>query len=301
MALRPSVVSALDWSMGGGSAAAEVQYLVLPDGRNPYLLARVRWPDVAQAISAGRPDWQDDPGLFDLPYDPSSATVTLAQAASIAASWGANLHSDPADSATPLIRRMPANWSNLVPAEKRAWSLEFIAGRNASASHAGRFRSLLRTFDRSSRRPALEPDLQMAEFLGTPIGAAASEDGRYLVAEDNGRLVTVASERRRHARVHVYGRAEIRRGHRTISANLVNVSQGGVHCVVPDPQSALEFGAKLDPPLLLEEGVSQSRSVTWHREIGPGMQLGVGFAELSNDQVKRVQRFLVTVGSEPGS
>lgn len=41
--------------MGGGSEAAEVQYLVLPNSTNPFLLARVRWPDVAEAISAGIP------------------------------------------------------------------------------------------------------------------------------------------------------------------------------------------------------------------------------------------------------
>ncbi len=105
----------------------EVQYLVLPDRANPYLLARVRWPDVFQAISPIRPEWQDDPGLFDLPYDPSSWPVTREEAADIAAEWGAHI---PADDATPaprpLMRRMPANWSNLSRAEKRAWSIETI-------------------------------------------------------------------------------------------------------------------------------------------------------------------------------
>jgi hypothetical protein len=45
----------------------EVSYLVLTDRTAPYLLARVRWPDVAQAITIGNPDWLEDPGLFDLP------------------------------------------------------------------------------------------------------------------------------------------------------------------------------------------------------------------------------------------
>ena len=66
-----------------GSAADEVQYLVLPDVSNPWLLARVRWPDVFQAISPARRDWQTDPGLFDLPYDPSSAAVTLDEAVGV--------------------------------------------------------------------------------------------------------------------------------------------------------------------------------------------------------------------------
>jgi hypothetical protein len=106
--------------------AGEVQYLVVPDPENPYLLARVRWPDVFQAISPVRPDWQDDPGLFDLPYSSSSTAVTLDRAAAIAAEWGGYLPSEE-DSETPrlaLMRRMPADWSNLSRAERRAWSIE---------------------------------------------------------------------------------------------------------------------------------------------------------------------------------
>src|SRR5271166_907346 len=153
--------------MSEGSEAAELQYYVLPDTINPYLLARVRWPDVAQAISAGRPDWQYDAGLFDLPYDPSSATVTLSQATSIAERWGAYLLSDTGDSVPSLIRRMPANWSNLVPAEKRAWSLEFIAGRPTSASRMERLRTYFRTHHRSPHPAALESSEQMRNLVGT--------------------------------------------------------------------------------------------------------------------------------------
>jgi len=119
--------------MGEGSEVVEVQYLVLAERDAPYLLARVRWPDVAQAMSAGCPYWQYDPGLFDLPYDPSSAKVTLAQASAIAAGWGASLVSRPTTSVPPVIRRMPANWSNLAPAERRVWSLEHVGRRRTSA------------------------------------------------------------------------------------------------------------------------------------------------------------------------
>jgi hypothetical protein len=38
-----------------------VACLVLPNAEAPFLLARVRWPDAYQAISAVRTDWQDDP------------------------------------------------------------------------------------------------------------------------------------------------------------------------------------------------------------------------------------------------
>ena len=109
--------------------ATELQYLILRDvNAKPYLLARVLWPRVCHAISAQRPDWKDDPGLFDLPYDPSAESVTFEQATRIAADWGARLPSDetPAVSGPPMIRRMPPNWSNLSPAERRAWGLEFV-------------------------------------------------------------------------------------------------------------------------------------------------------------------------------
>jgi hypothetical protein len=113
------------------SGPREVQYLVLPDAANPYLLARVRWPDVCQAISPVRPDWQDDPGLFDLPYDSNSVPVSRDQAALIATHWESRL---PADAVVgtfefPLMRRMPANWSNLSRAEKRAWSIDAMDTR----------------------------------------------------------------------------------------------------------------------------------------------------------------------------
>jgi len=113
----------------------EIQYLVLPDPTEPFLLARVRWPDVCQAISPVRPDWQDDPGLFDLPYAPTSTTVTSEEAAQLAAEWGARLPSDEEDqtSGPSLIRRMPSDWSNLSTAERRAWS---IAAGRSPARHA---------------------------------------------------------------------------------------------------------------------------------------------------------------------
>ncbi len=112
----------------------EVNYFVMLHAERPYLLARVRWPDVYQAMSAVRPEWQDDIGLFDLPYDPMSTPVTLKQAAAIAAEWGARPPADvPAATPKPvLIRRMPADWSNLSRAEREAWSIEF--GRTGKRS-----------------------------------------------------------------------------------------------------------------------------------------------------------------------
>jgi hypothetical protein len=107
--------------------SGEARYLVLPAGEAPYLLARVRWPDIAQAISPAHPDWLDDPGLFELPYEPSASVVSFAEAAAIAASWGASLPESPVHQSGPaLIRRMPANWSKLTPAEMEFWSLQLV-------------------------------------------------------------------------------------------------------------------------------------------------------------------------------
>jgi hypothetical protein len=284
---------------------AGIQYLVIPDADNPYLLARVRWPDVAQAISAGRPYWQDDPGLFDLPYDPVGTSVSPARAAAIAASWGANFHSDPAASMPSVIRRMPANWSELVPAERRAFSLEFMAGRRAQLGGQSRWRSLFRVPGRGRELPAVELSEEPAALHGVAANGSANGAGGDLLDAHRERMSEPFGERRRHARVRVDGRAHISRGHRIISANLVNVSQGGVHCVVAANNSLPKPGGRLDPPLLLEHELSKSSiildvasSVTWHKDNGPAVQLGVVFAELNNEQAELVHGFLVTVGAE---
>jgi hypothetical protein len=108
-------------------AAYEVQYLVLGGSSHPYVLARVRWPDVAQAISEDCPGWLDDPGLFDLPYEPASERVSSARAAQIAAGWGAQLRLDSTSGfSEPRLRRIPATWSDMVPVEKRSWALEHV-------------------------------------------------------------------------------------------------------------------------------------------------------------------------------
>ena len=137
-------------------AVDDVQYLVLPDAANPYLLARVRWPDVFEAISPVRPDWQVDPGLFDLPYDPKSTRVTPERAAAIAAEWGAQMPFDDAAETpkTQLVRRMPANWSDMSRAERRAWSIE--PEKPAKPERAAKPRT---------RAREIEPQLDPSELL----------------------------------------------------------------------------------------------------------------------------------------
>jgi hypothetical protein len=255
------------------TVATEVKHYVLGGTTNPYLLARVRWPDVAQAITEGCRDWQDDPGLFDLPYEPTGATVTEAEAAAIAVGWGAPLPSNgTVSSVPPLIRRMPANWSNLAPAEKRAWSLEFVpVGQRADASRRW-----------AARRAGL-----------------ASWISRF------GPGRTPKTERRHHARVLVSGRAQMGFGAKTVIADLVDASEGGMHCVLRDTQAVVEAGGKLGSLLVLKGGAFDNDirldvggTVTWHSDTGLGAHFGIAFEPLNDEQSERVQRFLVVSGLE---
>jgi PilZ domain len=235
----------------------EITYYVLADRAVAYLLVRVRWPDVAQAISAANPDWLDDMGLFDLPYDPTALEVSFDQAASIAAGWGRQLHAEPAEDVPSYIRRMPANWSDLSPSERGAWGLESVGRRRAPAR---RFRRL---------------------------------------AVVTGKLGRDADERRTGARVPVAGRAYIRFEHITVSAGLVDLSERGVGCVLPETSSLIAPGAPLGGPLLLEVESDTSRicldvssRISWQRSTEDGTHFGVSFTELSKDEKRGVQRAL---------
>lgn len=256
---------------------AEVKYFVLADSTSPYLLARVRWPDVAQAITAGFREWQDDPGLFDLPYDPISATVTSVQAAAIAAAWGARLPTDDTVKSPlpPLIRRMPANWSDLSPAEIRAWSLDYVVrGRRAAASAPTQGNG-----ERSGRKSRL---------------------GR--------RRSSAFAERRIHARALVGGQAQIRCGPKTVTADLVDVGPGGMHCVVLDTQAVLEVGGDLGRPIVLRRDTPEkpirldvAGTVTWRSDVGLGTHFGVAFGPLSEEQAGRIHDLLTASGAESSS
>ena len=245
----------------------EITYLVLTDRAAPYLLARVRWPDVAQAITVGNPDWLDDPGLFDLPYEPSAVRVSFAQATSVAAGWGRQLHAEAADGVPSFMRRMPANWSNLSPAERRAYGLDSIGRRRVSGRRLRRLR------------------LSQA-------------------ADPTGGLGRVATERRRHVRVPVDGRANILWGRDTISVGLVDLSEGGMRCVLPEAPRMLAQGAALGRPFLLEAEVTTSRlcldvagRISWSRSIRAGTHFGVVFGKLADGETEGLDRFLVAASS----
>jgi hypothetical protein len=298
-------------SSGGSPGAAltsgtdEVTYLVLADRAVPYLLARVRWPDVAQAISVARPDWLDDPGLFDLPYDRSAVKVSFSQAASVAASWGRQLQPGAAEGAPSYIRRMPANWSDLSPSERRAWGIEFVGTRNSSPRRVRRSR---RTEQRIAAPPATAlanghtAALESTGRAGIGVGGPAVNGSHQM-----GNVTTVATERRGHTRVPVDGRAHIRSGHTTISAGLVDVSESGLRCVLPDAQSLIAPGPALDGPFLLEAEVISSRicldaagQISWHRRVGSNMHFGVAFEKMAGADTEGVQRLLAAARNRRG-
>jgi hypothetical protein len=254
------------------SATSEVRYLVLADRAAPYLLARVRWPDVAQAISARCPDWLEDVGLFDLAYHPNAVTVSFAQAASVAAAWGRQLSAEPAGDAPSFIRRMPANWSDMTPGERRAFGIESVRRPGASARRLRRVRAA---------QPA----------AGRPGPAAA----------------TATAERRHQVRVRVDGRAHIQSGQSTISAPLVDLSESGLRCVLPDTPLILNAGESLSGPFVLEGEAAKSRlclagsgRISWVLDSSSGTHFGVAFDNLDEGEIDGVQRFLVTAGSRRG-
>jgi len=287
----------------------EVKYLVLADRAAPYLLARVRWPDVAQAITVGSPDWLDDPGLFDLPYEPSAVTVSFAQAASVAAGWGRQLRAEAAEGVPSFIRRMPANWSDLSPTERRAWGLESVRKRRTSARRLRRLRSspagIGASVPGAAQANGHVPAVAGERRTAGPGGRAAH--GRH-VADLTSGPGRVAAEWRRQVRVRVDGRVHILSGHTTISAGLVDLSEGGVRCVLPEAPPALAPGATLGGPFVLEAEITTSRiclgvagRISWNRGLRAGTHFGVVFGELEDGETEGVQRFLVAASSTRGS
>jgi hypothetical protein len=247
----------------GDIESREVRYLVLADRAVPYLLARVRWPDVAQALSAASGDWLHDPGLFDLPYDPNAVTVTFPQAASIAAGWGRRLAPEPSGEVASYLRRMPADWSNLSPSERHTWGIESIGRR--------------RTPGRSIRRP-----------LALRAAVPARRD---------------PSERRVHPRVELAGRAHIQSADTTISVGLVDLGERGLQCLVPGVSELVARGKALTGGFVLEAEADASRicldvagRIRWQRRTSAGTQFGVAFGELTGGETEGV-RMLLAAGN----
>ena len=219
--------------------------------------------------------------------------MTFTRAADIASNLGASLPSEETaiECARPLIRRMPAEWSGLTPAEERAWSLEFVTtGLRAEA-----IRQRAESGD-SRRRGSLLPRLRKA------LGGFKYPDE---LESSTPPATAQSSERRLHARVPARGRAQIRCGNKTVSATLVDVSQGGARCHVVDSDANLEVGKQLDPSSLVVEAsgsggeisLDVGGTVMWGETTASGAQFGVAFEPLSTDEADRVRHLLLSSAS----
>jgi len=164
--------------------APDPAYFALVGGDVVLLVARIRFPDIAQAASALHPLWKDDIGLLDLPDDPSSVALTPEQAAAVVSVWGLSLADEiPVRSPIPpLIRRMPANWSGLSPAEESAWLLD-VARRGWFSRSRRRIRRRSSTPPRSS---ALTGSGASGYVLSPSPNGAGNEDLTHHPWHDNG-------------------------------------------------------------------------------------------------------------------
>ena len=172
----------------------EIAYLVLTERAAPYLLARVRWPDVAQAITVGNPDWLDDPGLFDLPYEPSAVPVSFAQATSVAAGWGRQLRAEAAEGVPSSSGGCPRTGLTCARRAACLWP-RLVGKRRVSARRLRRLRSSQPKTDVGRPSPAgRRRALQWRTRRAGVDGPAAN--GRSQVAGGQA-APGVATERRR--------------------------------------------------------------------------------------------------------
>ncbi len=202
---------------------------------------------------------------------------------------------------------MPPNWSDLSPVERHAFGLDSVRRRRVSARRLRQVRSSQTKIGAGAAAAAPGnghagpfagggpgPDFYGPDFYAPPT------NGHGQGADMAG---GVAAERRHHVRVRVDGRAHILCGYGTISAALVDVSEGGARCVLPDASPMLAPGTPLDGPFLLEAEVAGSRiclggagRISWNRSIRAGTHFGVVFGELDEGETEGVQRFLVSSG-----
>jgi hypothetical protein len=68
-----------------------IRYFVEPSVEAPDMLARVRWPDVAERILSTDPNWTTFPWLMDMLHTSDGANCTPEFAEKLAAEWGASI------------------------------------------------------------------------------------------------------------------------------------------------------------------------------------------------------------------
>jgi hypothetical protein len=277
----------------------DIGYWALPDSSDPYLVARIRWPDVAEAISLGCPEWQHDVGLFDLPYDHHSRSLTEDEAAMWAARWGATLPQGAlAEPPLVLIRRMPATWSNPSPADRRAWALDGVAlPRQAVSSEAAR-----------PERPSWWARL-VARRARPSAAAGADRDATPLdsTEPDGSQPETFLDDpsgpaRRQRRRVNLEGTVRIQVGKRAVTADLVDLSEAGLRCLVRRPYATPPVGRRVAAPFTVSTphtshplDLDVSGAITWRKAVDDATHLGIALDALDDDQSGALRALLDTV------
>lgn len=73
----------------------------------PYVLARLRWPDLAETISPHNPEWTTQRSAFAMLYDSSGELVSEEVARKLADRWGATWPESDEPCATTEIPNPP--------------------------------------------------------------------------------------------------------------------------------------------------------------------------------------------------
>ena len=127
---------------------------------------------------------------------------------------------------------------------------------------------------------------------------AGAQRPRVTNGATNG-LADGAAERRRHVRIGLLGRAHIRYAHTTLTAGIVDLSERGIRCVLPEGMQPAATGATLEGPFVLEAEVHRSRlcldvagRISWQHHNGDGMDFGVALGQLADDETEGLRRLL---------
>ena len=98
-----------------------VKYAVERAAGVPYMLVRLRWPDIAESINPHDVTWKPDYALFDKLYNSDGELISAGDALRLAQSWGGTLPDDGA-------KGVMAKWGDSWQTQERAADGRFGSG-----------------------------------------------------------------------------------------------------------------------------------------------------------------------------
>ena len=101
--------------------ADTVKYAVERAAGVPYMLVRLRWPDIAESINPHDVTWKPDYALFDKLYNSDGELISAGDALRLAQSWGGTLPDDGA-------KGVMAKWGDSWQTQERAADGRFGSG-----------------------------------------------------------------------------------------------------------------------------------------------------------------------------